>query len=331
MTRPNILIVDDEPSNLNTLRAILGQDYHLAMATSGEQALAAVERVKPELILLDVQMPGMSGIEVCYQLKRNPATRNIPVIFVTSLSQDWDEAVGFKAGAVDYISKPISALTVKARVKTHLSLVKSEQLVQSHRDAISMLGEAGHYKDNDTGVHIWRMAAYAKVLARALDWSEQQAELLELAAPMHDTGKIGIPEKILCKPGKLDADEWQVMQQHARMGYEILSRSQAPVFQLAAEIALNHHEKWDGSGYPNGLVGEQIPQSARIVAIADVFDALTMKRPYKEAWSETKALVFIQSQVGSHFEPLLVAAFEASFDQLLEIKAEWQHKETKPC
>ena len=186
-----------------------------------------------------------------------------------------------------------------------------------------MLGDAGHYNDSDTGVHIWRMAAYARALATACGWDSAQATLLEQAAPMHDTGKVGIPDAILRKPGKLDAEEWKVMKTHCQIGYDILSRSDAPVFQLAAEVAMHHHEKWDGSGYPDGLEADAIPESARIVALADVFDALTMKRPYKEPWPIDKVLATLRESAGSHFEPNLVETFITILPDILRIKAEW--------
>ncbi|WP_331001659.1 HD-GYP domain-containing protein [Methylicorpusculum oleiharenae] len=186
-----------------------------------------------------------------------------------------------------------------------------------------MLGEAGHYNDNDTGVHIWRMAAYSRALAKKLGWSGQQYELLEMAAAMHDTGKIGIPDKVLRKPGKLDADEWRIMQTHTQIGYDILSKSDAPLFKLAAEIALNHHEKWDGGGYPNGLERENIPESARIVAIADVFDALAMNRPYKDAWPLENILDYMNESAGHHFDPQILNAFMSVLPDILTLKTQW--------
>lgn len=322
-----ILIVDDEPANLATLSQILKDTYHLVFARNGEQALEMALKHQPSLILLDIQMPGMDGYEVCRAVKANLLTQAIPVIFVTSLAELGNEEAGFAAGCVDYLTKPVSAGIVRARVKTHLSLVSTTQLEHSHRDAIYMLGEAGHYNDNDTGVHIWRMAAYSRALAKALGWSEVQCELLELAAAMHDMGKIGLPDAILRKPDKLNAEEWRIMQSHTRIGYEILSKSNAPLFKLAAEIALHHHEKWDGSGYPDGLAGQNIPQVARIVAIADVFDALTMKRPYKEAWSIEKILDFMNDGSGIHFDPLLLERYLSILPTILEIKKHWDHLE----
>ena len=322
-----LLIVDDEPANLGLLRMILESEYSLMFARNGAEALTLALKRRPCLILLDIQMPGMDGYAVCRALKANPATETIPVIFVTSLSDLGDEMVGFEAGCVDYLIKPVSAGIVRARVRTHLSLVHAKQLEQSHRDALSMLGKAGHYNDSDTGLHIWRMAAYARRLAVAAGWPKERCDLLELAAPMHDTGKIGIPDAVLRKPGKLDADEWAIMRAHCRIGHEILSSSDAPIFQLAAEIALRHHEKWDGSGYPDGLAGEAIPESARIVAVADVFDALTTKRPYKEPWPVGLALDALREGYGRHFQPSLIDAFEACLEGVLEIKAGWDERE----
>lgn len=188
-----------------------------------------------------------------------------------------------------------------------------------------MLGVAGHH--NDTGLHIRRMAAYARALAEARGWDEERCELIELAAPVHDTGKIGIPDAILTKPGALDEAEWKVMREHTRIGCEILERSEAPVFRLAAEVALCHHEKWDGSGYPRGLRGEAIPESARIVAIADVFDALSMRRPYKEPWPIARIIEHHRSGSGTHFDPDLVKLFLADLVHILEIKAIWDTRE----
>lgn len=320
-----LLIVDDEPQNLAAMRQILSPDYPLVFARTGAEALAAVVKHRPSLILLDIQMPDMDGYAVCRQLKTDPNTEAIPVLFVTALTEVGNETAGFAAGAVDYIVKPVSPPIVRARVRTHLSLVRASQLEQSRREAIFMLGEAGHHNDTDTGVHIWRMAAYSAALAKASGWSDEASQQLELAAPMHDTGKIGIPDAILRKPGKLDADEWVAMKTHARIGHDILSKSKAPLFQLAAEVALRHHEKWDGSGYPDGLAGEAIPESARIVALADVFDALTMKRPYKEPWPVERVLTTLRESSGGHFEPRLVELFESILPDILDIKARWDH------
>ncbi|MDP3009543.1 MAG: response regulator [Methylococcales bacterium] len=326
MPKNSILCVDDEPVNLNLLRSTLQEDYKLVFARSGAEALTAAIKHNPSLILLDVQMPTMNGFEVARKLKSDPQTESIPIIFVTSLIDEDHEQFGFEVGGVDYITRPISPSIVRARVRTHLSLVRVSQLDASHRDAIYMLGEAGHYNDTDTGVHIWRMAAYCYVLALAAGWDQDCAKLLEMAAPMHDTGKIGIPDSILQKPDKLTAEEWKVMKLHSRIGYDILNKSKSPVFQLAAEIALNHHERWDGTGYPNGLAGEAIPESARIVAIADVFDALSMRRPYKEPWSIERIVPTLQKLEGNHLDKRLVAIFISIMPLILEIKDEWNSR-----
>ena len=327
MTSPVILIVDDEPQNLAALRQILADEYRLIFARDADQALRTAHQFIPALILLDVRMPGTDGFEACRRLKANPRTHQIPVVFVTSLSDVGDEVRGFEAGAVDYIIKPFSAAVVLVRVRTHISLVRSTLLEQSYRDAVQMLGAAGHYNDTDTGVHIWRMAAFAGALARRIGWDSEACEQLELAAPMHDTGKIGIPNAIIRKPGPLDADEWVIMRTHSQIGHSILSKSNSPVFRVAAEIALHHHEKWGGGGYPNGLAGETIPESARIVALADVFDALSTKRPYKEAWPVERVVDTIREGAGSHFEPRLLDTFLTMLPDILSIKAEWDTRE----
>lgn len=318
-----ILIVDDEPTNLAVLQGILESDYRLVFARNGQQALDAVAKHNPVLILLDIQMPDMNGYDVCRALKANPGSQDIPVIFVTNLTDFGNEKLGFAVGCVDYLTKPVVPDIVLARVRTHLSLVRAAELEQSHRDGIFMLGEAGHYNDNDTGVHIWRMAAYSKALAKKIGWTAAQVELIEMAAAMHDTGKIGISDLVLRKPGKLNAEEWQAIQQHCQIGFDIMSKSKAPVFVLAAEIALSHHERWDGKGYPHGLAETAIPESARIVAIADVFDALTMSRPYKEAWPIENAFAYIDDHAGQHFDPYMAECFKEIQNEIIDIKAEW--------
>lgn len=323
-----LLIVDDEPANLAVLRQILEPDYCLVFARDGASALEAVKKHRPCLILLDVQLPDMDGYTICKLLKSDPRFESIPIIFVTSLSDTDNEEAGFASGCVDYLTKPLSAGVVRARVQTHLSLVRASKLEKSHRDAIFMLSAAGHYNDNDTGEHIWRMAEYSEILSTKIGWSSERSKLLGLAAPMHDTGKIGIPDCILRKPGALDEAEWVIMQTHSQMGYDILSKSDAPLFTLAAEIALYHHEKWDGSGYPNGLAGQAIPESARIVAIADVFDALSMNRFYKQAWPLERILDYLKEGAGTHFDPDMLEHFMKIMPIVLEIKEKWSLRET---
>ena len=322
-----ILIVDDDPLNLTALQQILSGEYQLVFARSGQEAVDTVLKYMPTLILLDVRMAGMNGYAVCRAIKADKRTEGIPLIFITDVYDVNDEAEGFAMGAVDYILRPFSPPIVKARIHIHLSLVRATLLEQSYRDAIFMLGEAGHYNDQDTGVHIWRMAAYAGALATASGLNADVCHQIELSAPMHDTGKIGIPHEILNKPGKLDAVEREIMKTHSQIGYDILSKSDAPIFRMASEIALRHHERYDGSGYPGGLAGDSIPESARIVALADVFDALSMKRPYKEAWPLDKVLQTIQEHAGSHFEPRLVDIFISILPQIKEIKVQSDARE----
>ncbi len=321
---PKLLIVDDEPTNLKVLKQVLQQDYRLSFAKNGVDALEFAARELPDLILLDVMMPEMTGFEVCQQLKSQPNTQHIPVIFVTALKDEVDETKGFECGAVDYITKPISPVIVKARVRTHLSLVSAEELKKTHLQLIQRLGRAAEYKDNETGMHVMRMSHISRILALALGFNENFADKLLQAAPMHDIGKIGIPDHILLKPGRLDDDEMRIMQQHPLIGAEILSNSKSELIQLAHSVALCHHEKWDGNGYPAKLQGMQIPIEGRIVAVADVFDALTNKRPYKEAWSVEKTMDLIKEQSGKHFDPEVVDALVRELDHVVQTVAQWQ-------
>jgi len=327
-----ILAVDDTPENLDILRGILTPEYAVKAAINGEVALKIATTQPPDLILLDIMMPDTDGYEICKQLKSNPITAKIPVIFVTAMNDTIDERRGFNVGAVDYIAKPIQPEIVQARIKTHLTLanqqkacelqvkMRTQQLETSQRAAISMLGEAGHFNDTDTGIHIFRMASYAASIARAIHWSVTETAIIELAATMHDTGKIGIPDTILKAPRKLTFEEMELMKTHTTIGHAILKKDNSPLFKMAAKIALSHHERWDGSGYPHGLKGNDIPEAARITAIADVFDALTMKRVYKEVWPLDKAFETIHEKAGSHFEPRLVEAFFSVQAEILELR-----------
>lgn len=321
--RPRLLLVDDEPTNLQVLRHVLQADYRLLFATDGARALQVAREQLPQLILLDIMMPGMDGYAVCRALKADPATAGIPVIFITALNDSQDETAGFDVGGVDYLTKPVSPPVVRARVRTHLSLVRMDELRETRLQIVQRLGRAAEYKDNETGMHVIRMSHFSQLLALAAGCSPAWAEDLLNAAPMHDVGKIGIPDAVLRKPGPLDADEWATMRRHPEIGAEIIGEHPSGVLQLAREIALAHHEKWDGSGYPRGLAGEAIPLSARIVAIADVFDALTTRRPYKEPWPVQEAMNHIAAQAGKHFDPALVALFAPLLPQLLEIRARW--------
>lgn len=337
--KPVILVVDDMPNNINVLKTILVPHYNVKAATNGKLAISIALKQKIDLILLDIMMPEIDGHEVCRILKSEPKTAKIPIIFVSALSEVTDEAKGIELGAIDYLTKPVVPAIVLARVKAHIELAdqrraveievleRTKELKQAQVDSINMLGIAGHYNDTDTGVHIWRMAAYAALLAKAANWTVEATKMIELSAPMHDVGKIGIADEILKAPRRLTDEEMDIMKTHSAIGYKILSESNNPIFQMASDIALCHHEKWNGQGYPNGRSGTDIPQSARIVAIADVFDALTMKRPYKKPWSTDDAFAFIERERGLHFEPKLVDLFLGIKEEVLAIKDEWDKRE----
>ncbi|SLM32237.1 Two-component system regulatory protein [Desulfamplus magnetovallimortis] len=336
-----ILIVDDEPNNLQLMRHILGGDYQLSFAINGLNAIEVALKVMPDIILMDVMMPKMDGYEACRRLKSHPETASIPVIFITAMCDTDDESRGFEAGGVDYITKPVSKSIVRARVASHLALhdqqvacekrvlERTAELEESQRSAVFMLGEAGDYNDTDTGVHIWRMAAYSGAIARCFGWSVQQTAMLELASPMHDIGKVGIPDEILKKKGPLSDDEWRIMRTHPKIGHSILSKCNTPLFTMAADVAMFHHEKWDGSGYPRRLKKEDIPEAARIVAVADVFDALTMIRPYKDAWPVEEAVEEIRRSSGTHFDPAIVECFLHIEKEVRSLKNVWDTTEQR--
>ncbi|WOH37578.1 response regulator [Thalassotalea fonticola] len=331
-----VLIVDDNADNIDVLNGILRPFYKVKAALNGELALKIANgKQKPDLILLDVMMPKMDGHEVCRRLKASPVTSDIPVIFVTAKTEIADEQSGFALGAVDYITKPVSVPIVQARVKTQLALYdqqrelenkvkeRTKELENTRAQIIRRLGRAAEFKDNETGMHVIRMSCYAKFLAVEINANSEWAELLSNAAPMHDIGKIGIPDHILLKPEKLNDEEWLEMQRHVEYGVEILGNHDSPLLSLAVEVCAYHHEKFDGSGYPNQLKGKDIPLSARIVAIADVFDALTSERPYKKAWSIEQAFAFIDEQSGKHFDPDLIAPFKNCLEQIKQVMCEY--------
>lgn len=324
-SQPRLLLVDDEPTNLHVLRQILQQDYRLLFATDGARALQLAAQQLPDLILLDIMMPDMDGYAVCAALKQDPRTAAIPVVFITAMSESEDEARGFDTGAVDYIIKPVRAPVVRARVRTHLSLVRMQELRETRLQIVQRLGRAAEYKDNETGMHVIRMSHFAEALARAAGCPPDWVDDLLNAAPMHDVGKIGIPDAVLLKPGKLDAAEWDIMRRHPEIGAEIIGADHpGGVLRMAHTVALCHHEKWDGSGYPRGLAGAAIPLEARIVAIADVFDALTSARPYKKAWPVEAALDHMRAEAGRHFDPWLMEVFSGLRSQIDAIRARWQ-------
>lgn len=327
-----VLVVDDTAENIDVLKGVLKDEYSVKAAISGKMALKVAEKTQPDIILLDIMMPEMDGYEVCIKLRENPLTRHIPVIFVTARDQEIDEVKGFDAGAVDYINKPISAVITRARVKTHLALSdqkkalqfqvreKTKEIYDTRLEIIKKLGRAAEFKDNDTGLHIERMSKYCYHIAKAMGLEESQADLLLHASPMHDIGKIGIPDNVLKKPGKLNPDEWALIEKHPTIGAEIIGESTGELLQAARIIAIQHHEKWNGKGYPKGLHGEEIHLFARITAVADVFDALTSQRPYKEGWPVEKAVEYIQKERQQHFDGQVVDAFLAVLPVIMDIR-----------
>jgi putative two-component system response regulator len=350
-----ILVVDDEPINRKVMEAMLVPLGHrVSLAADGPQALEQAAQAPPDLILLDVMMPGMDGFEVTRRLKGDPACRNIPVVIVTALREVEDRVKALEAGADDFLTKPVDKSELRARVRSLLKVKayhdhmvnyqreleaavaqRTEELQTALRrvrhaslDTIFRLSRAAEYRDEDTGSHINRMSNYSALVARKLGLGEKVAENILYAAPMHDVGKIGIPDHILLKPGKLDAAEWEVMKAHTTIGAGILSGGDTSFLRLGEVVALTHHEKWDGSGYPRGLQGSRIPLVGRIVAVADVYDALISRRPYKEPFSVEKALGIIREGRGSHFDPQVVDAFLEVLDQVLEVQNANQDAET---
>jgi putative two-component system response regulator len=349
----SVLVVDDTPENLVLLHNLLKDRYHTKVANSGERALAvATTAPVPDLILLDVDMPGMSGFEVCRRLKNDSRTAHVPVIFLTARAEVEDEQRGFDAGGVDYVIKPISPPVVLARVRTHLKLkgvadflkdknafLRSEveartrdvQLIQDV--TIMAMASLAETRDNETGNHIRRTQHYVRALARKLKphprfraaLDNETIELLFKSAPLHDIGKVGIPDRILLKPGKLTADEFEIMKTHTTLGRDAILAAEklldtpSSFLRFAREIAHYHQEKWDGTGYPDGLVGDRIPISARLMALADVYDALISKRVYKPAFPHSKAVEIIREGRGSHFDPDVTDAFLAIADSFQAI------------
>jgi putative two-component system response regulator len=356
--KPKILLVDDETLYIDILVDLLKDDYVTVVAKSGDQALKRVaDDPLPDLVLLDIVMPDMDGYEVCRLLKQDPRTSAIPVIFLTVKSEVSDEVKGFSLGAVDYIAKPMSPPIVRARVKSHLALHRAQQqladqnllleervkertveLTRTKDVAIFCMATLAETRDYETGQHILRTQNYIKVLAEHLrnhprfcDYLQNNGtiEMLSKTSPLHDIGKVGVPDRILLKPGKLDPDEWEVMKKHAEYGHNALLRAEQELgstdfLQMAREIAFTHHERWDGTGYPQGLKGTDIPISGRLMAIADVYDALISKRVYKDAYTHEKAVDIVKQSAGSHLDPDIVDAFLQLEDKFLEITANYQ-------
>lgn len=356
--KPTVLAVDDTPANLTLLAQLLGPHYRVQLAVSAAKAIEIAQRQAPDLIVLDVMMPEMDGYEACRHLKADPRTRDVPVLFLTALNSPDDETRGFEVGGADFIAKPFTPATLLARVRTHLDLkawhdalrdrnawlqVELEarlQDVEQLRDTtLFVMVALAEFRDTDTGNHIRRTQEYVRVLAQWLaqqddapPWLDAvQIDAMARAAPLHDVGKVAIPDHILLKPGPLTADEWVVMKTHAQRGGDLLQRAvdrlgerAGPLLHHAIQIARHHHEKWDGSGYPDGLAGTAIPLSARLMAVADVYDALINRRPYKTSMSHEQALAIIEQGSGSHFDPTLVQALRAVQPQLITIATQWQ-------
>lgn len=348
-----ILIIDDSPENLFVLSDLLRPHYRVLAATTGEGGLRiANNQPRPDLILLDVMMPGMDGYAVLTQLRDNPATQDIPVVFLTALTAAGDEERGLSAGAADYITKPITPAVVLARVLTQLQAkqardwLKNENTVLeaevarrmtendlTQRVSIQALAHLAEIRDPETGNHILRTQGYVQQLAIALrehprfkaTLTERYIDLLARSAPLHDIGKVGIPDHILLKPGKLNPIEWAIMQTHAKLGSDAIEHAEQDIetplvfLSVAKEIAHWHHEKWDGSGYPDGLTGDAIPVSARLMALADVFDALISARAYKPAMPYEVARDIIIAGRGKHFDPDVTDTFLANFQDFVAI------------
>ena len=355
--RQTLLIVDDTPDNITLLSGLLKNRYRIKVATEGERALkiAALDP-PPDLILLDIMMPGMDGYEVCRRLKADPQTTGIPVIFLTAKVQVEDEEKGLKLGAVDYITKPISPPIVLARVETHLTLKNARQFLQDRnayleeevrrrtREVVAIqdvtivaMASLAETRDNETGGHIRRTQHYVRALARKLQThprfasflSNETIELLFKSAPLHDIGKVGIPDRILLKPGRFSLEEFEIMKTHAILGRDAIVAAEEHLntpksfLQLAREIAYGHQEKWDGSGYPQGLAGDAIPISARLMALADVYDALISQRVYKKGMPHEQAVDIIRQGKGQHFDPDIVEAFLEIADEFQTIAAQF--------
>jgi putative two-component system response regulator len=353
MNKPKrILVVDDEEQNLDLLVAMLESlGYESEVAEDGFDTLGKLS-LDIDLVLLDIMMSGMDGFEVARQIRSNPNYGDLPIIMVTALTSKEDRLRSVEAGANDFISKPVEKVELQVRVasllkvKEHQDTIKQYQneleekvekrteelrkaldekiaahrkIYQSHLDTINRLSIAAEYKDQDTANHIRRMSNYCALLARRLNLPHGEVELVYLASPMHDVGKIGIPDHILLKPGKLTPEEWEIMKQHTVIGGNILSHSPSELLQTGEVIALSHHEKWDGSGYPKGLAGENIPLWGRICAVADVFDALTSKRPYKEPFPDEKSFEIMKDGRGKHFEPKLINLLLANIEDVVAI------------
>ena len=351
--RATVLVVDDTPDNLSLMSGLLKDDYKVKVANSGEKALKiAASEQPPDLILLDIMMPGMDGYEVCRQLKRDPMMMNIPVIFLTAKAEMEDEKKGLELGAVDYITKPISPPIVMARVKNHLALKASADFLRDQNDfletevskrtrevmaiqdvTILAMASLAETRDSDTGNHIRRTQFYVKLLAEKLrdhprfNWflSDSNINMLFKSAPLHDIGKVGIPDRILLKPGRFEPEEFEIMKTHTTLGRDAIAHAEKALgtnvdfLAFAKTIALSHQEKWDGTGYPDGLSGDDIPIAARLMAVADVYDALISRRVYKAGMPHEKAVAIMIEGSGSHFDSDIIDAFVALQEDFREV------------
>lgn len=341
-----ILIVDDQPANVTLIEKMLDIDGYINVisTTDPTQVESLYMEQGSDLILLDLNMPVMDGYQVLSKI-REVDPDYPPIIVLTAQSDRESRIKALDLGARDFLAKPFDRLELMTRIRNMLEVrimtkamknqnkildgmvkVRTQELNDTRLEVIRRLGRAAEYRDDMTGFHIVRMSRYSQQLALAAGMNEADAEVLLNASPMHDIGKIGIPDNVLLKPGKLDAEEWRIMQTHVDIGVEILSGSDSELMNMAAEVAQNHHEKWDGSGYPRAFAGEDIPLVGRIVAIADVFDALTTERPYKNAWSIEKAVEFLTEQKGKHFEPRLVDLFIGILSDILKIREQYAEK-----
>ncbi len=352
----SVLIVDDADEERASLARILSA-FRPVSAGSAAEALAILEAgAAPDVILLDVVMPGVDGFDLCRQLKADDRWRDIPVVFITGLGDEAHEAAALELGTVDYIAKPFNPAVIRARVRTHLALQAAKETIvrqnlaledqvairttqleaalqqvrKASLETIIRLSWAAEYKDEDAGEHVLRLSYYSAAIARRLGLPEEEVEALLRAAPMHDIGKIGVPDRVLLKPGPLDVGEWELMKQHTTIGARILAGSVSETIRLAGVIALSHHESWDGSGYPQGLRGEEIPLVARIVTVADTFDALMSKRPYKQPCSLDTSLEVVRGRRGGKLAPAVVDAFLAVKDDIVEICATYQDRDVSP-
>lgn len=341
---PTILILDDQSISrmiLEELVRSLGDDIQARSFADPVPALEWAKRNICDLVLTDFKMPNMNGVEFTSWLRQIPGYADVPVVVITSVEDKSVRYQALEAGATDFLNKPIDHHECRARCRNLLQLRQQQVLIKDRaasledevraktkdielreKETLLRLARAGEYRDEDTGNHVVRMAAYSTLIAEQLGVPREQCEIIRNAAPMHDIGKIGIPDNILLKPGKLNSPEWETMQQHCRIGYEILRDSPSFYLQTGAVIALRHHERFDGLGYPDGLAREAIPLEARIVAVADVFDALRSERPYKRPWSMERSLGYLKDERGKHFDPDCVDAFLARVDQVTVIQEE---------